>query len=133
MNTQSKVTAALQSMADELGYDLLQDGEYANTGTFRFQRPTTCHDTLTIRYDFQSGYVSFESVQLENPERVATRGVTTQLRPDDFVDRGFNNPRTELSYQHESWYRGWYLQAGTRSLDAFLKAVSDYLTQHLRD
>lgn len=132
MNTQSKVTAALQELADRHGYDLLVDSEWSNTGTMRFQRPTSSADTLTMKYSFQNEYVIFSTEQLDNEERRATEGVTTQVTPKGWQSRGFNEPKHELAYKSEGWYREWHLRPGTSEIDAFLKVVNTFLLQRKR-
>lgn len=58
MNTRKKFTAALQRIADEREVDLIVDGTYANTGTYRFQARDSFAPLLEFSFNFQSDYTS---------------------------------------------------------------------------
>jgi len=54
MNTQFKFVKVLREQIERIGLELVQDQDWANTGTLRVQRPGSFADLLTVSYNFQS-------------------------------------------------------------------------------
>ena len=56
MNRQAKFIALVEAAAKDAGLDLINDTDWANTGTLRVQRPGDFNDCFRLRYDFQTDY-----------------------------------------------------------------------------
>jgi hypothetical protein len=59
-STQSKFTAQLKNRVEALGYELIQNHNWSNTGQFLIQKPDSLRPVLTIAYNFQGGYQTFD-------------------------------------------------------------------------
>jgi hypothetical protein len=59
MNTQTLFTNNLKAAVEARGLTLVQDSDWANTGTFRMVDAAQMRQHLTVRYDFQSDYCGF--------------------------------------------------------------------------
>lgn len=60
-STQSKFFALLRARVAPLGYQIVDNREYANTGIFQIENPDSMKPAVSIRYSFQSGYATFSS------------------------------------------------------------------------
>ena len=58
-DTQSKVEDALAKVAKERMLEMVKDSDWANTGTYRFQRFDDFTSIVTLKYDFQKTYNHF--------------------------------------------------------------------------
>lgn len=61
-SSQQKFEQAIQQLADDRDLDLIVDRGAANTGQIRFQREGSFATILLIRFNFQSGYASFDNL-----------------------------------------------------------------------
>lgn len=74
-DTQEKVEDALAQVAKERMLEMVKDGDWANTGTFRFQRYDDFESIVTLKYDFQKTYNHFwidpgRTVSTADPEMI---------------------------------------------------------------
>lgn len=73
-DTQEKFTDALRGIAEQNDYELVNDRQYGNTGTFRVQKANSFDSVLTLSYSFQNGYATFDEVVPEMSDRPNVKG-----------------------------------------------------------
>lgn len=62
-NTQTKFFAALEAIVAEVNdLEVINDAQYANTGTVRIEPKSGFTPALTFDYSFQDGYSGFDNV-----------------------------------------------------------------------
>jgi hypothetical protein len=59
MSTQKRVIAAIRSQIEDAGAELVNDTQWANTGTLSAVYPAEITSPRRLHYGFQSKYVSF--------------------------------------------------------------------------
>lgn len=59
-STQSKFIALLTAAVESRGLELVQNSEWSNTGVLRVEKADAFRSLLSIRYNFQSGYATFD-------------------------------------------------------------------------
>lgn len=62
-NTQEKFTEALREAAENAGFELVENRQWGNTGTYRIEKPDSFVPALVMSYGFYDGYASFDNVQ----------------------------------------------------------------------
>ena len=62
-NTQDKFLAALTAIAEENDFEVINDTQWANTGTIRIESPDSFNAVVKFRYSFQGGYSSFSEMK----------------------------------------------------------------------
>lgn len=62
MNTQAKVKRTIETIAQDAGLELVDDTQWANTGTWRIGPSDTLTPLVSISYNFQDNYSSFTFV-----------------------------------------------------------------------
>lgn len=55
-SSQAKLRDMLEAEAKAVRLDFIDDGQFTNTGTYRFQVPGTFRSVVTIHYNFQKDY-----------------------------------------------------------------------------
>lgn len=60
--TQDKFMDALEVLAATYHFEVINDRQYANTGTVRIQREIGFDTVVSFHYSFQEGYASFSSL-----------------------------------------------------------------------
>lgn len=60
MNTQSKVMAVIKAMVEANGLELIDNRQWANTGTLRIEPRDSLTAIATLSYSFQDTYSSFQ-------------------------------------------------------------------------
>lgn len=58
-DVQNKVLDMIRETAEEHGFEMLLQARYANTGSIYIQKPGSFSNALSIAYDFQTDYCSF--------------------------------------------------------------------------
>lgn len=61
-DTQEKFTTALEKIAEDFGLELVDDGNWANTGTLRLEARDGFAPVVKMSYSFQRGYASFDEL-----------------------------------------------------------------------
>lgn len=62
-DTQSKFLAALTQIAEENGYEVIDDRRYSNTGTISIEKPDSFSSVVEFYYSFQTGYATFQELK----------------------------------------------------------------------
>lgn len=61
MNTQTLFTQALEAALSKKDHTLIDDRNWANTGTFRAVPTGSLSHTIAVHYSFQSGYATLRA------------------------------------------------------------------------
>lgn len=96
-DTQEKFTDALNGIAHQNDYELVNDRRYGNTGTFRVQKASSFDSVLTLSYSFQDGYVTFYEITPEElRDRADTKGFP-HVTPEELEVRVLDRIRKYLA------------------------------------
>lgn len=73
-STQEKVKGLLEDEAMGLDLELIDDRNFANTGTWKVQAKSSLRDKVAIKYDFQNSYCSLRVLGVDPTDGPAVVG-----------------------------------------------------------
>jgi hypothetical protein len=83
MTTQEKFVKRLEDLASILGVDCANDRGWANTGTLRFTPSDSFAHLVSVHYQFNDAYASFDVMDSAGAELIPKPGGVGYCRYDD--------------------------------------------------